>query len=98
MNILIEQPSGKYLVVEAQQIVCADANNLSEHSWQYCKDHAPMQRVDGQKIELALYIGNESEHIDKLGREIIEYGCEQDIFELIEFAWKHHATWLMLHK
>jgi hypothetical protein len=97
MKITIQTNSGKNFKVEPRLSLTIDATNLDEHSWQYAKDHAQLQRLDG-KHELGLYIGNNTEHLDELVRNIIEYGCSQDLVELIELCWNHHVTWLMLYR
>ena len=98
MNIVIETDSGERFKVEPQLFFDVDATNLDECSWQYCKDHAQLQRMNGASREVALYIGDDTEYLDNLVRNIIEYGCTQDFVELIELSWNHHISWLMLHR
>ena len=97
MNITITTDSGKRFNVEPQILFKVDATDLDDCSWQYSKEHSQLQRVDGVP-EVALYIGDDTDYLDNLVRNIIEYGCSQDFVELIELSWNHHVTWLMLHR
>ena len=98
MEIIVQADSGESFKVEPQLFFDVDATYFDECTWQYCKDHAQLQRVDGALREMALYISDNSEYLDNLVRSIIEYGCSQDFVELIELAWNHHMTWLMIHR
>ena len=97
MDVLIHTDSGKRFELEPQLFFKVDATDLDDCSWQYAKEHSQLQRVDGV-AEVALYIGDDTEYLDNLVRSILEYSCSQDLVELIELAWNHHVTWLMLHR